>query len=118
MPGFAPMGSRRPDIVLGDRFGRACEPQTLQMARGLFQQAGFSVAVNYPYAGGFVTEHYGRPEDGVEAIQVEINRDLYLNPVTQKPKPAFKRVSERLTGVVQAIVKDRAPGTPDALAAQ
>ena len=115
MPGFAPMGSRRPDIVLGDRFGQACQPETLAELRTLMQDAGFSVAINYPYAGGFVTDHYGRPVEAVEVIQIEINRDLYVNPVTLRPKKSFDDVSRRLAQVLRQMIHHR---TPDALAAQ
>lgn len=115
MPGFAPMGSRRPDIILGDRFGRSCHPETLFTLRQTLQSEGFSVAVNYPYAGGYVTEHYGRPDTGVEVVQIEINRDLYLNPVTLAPKRGYDSVMERMTRIIQQIVDVRAPS---ALAAQ
>ena len=115
MPGFAPMGSRRPDIILGDRFGRACAPETLSMMRTLFQREGYSVAVNYPYAGGFVTDHYGRPSLGVEAVQVEVNRDIYLNPVTLAPKRGYDRLADALSRITLAVVEAR---RPEALAAQ
>ena len=115
MPGFAPMGSRRPDIILGDRFGRACSAETLAFVRQLFQTEGLSVAVNYPYAGGFITEHYGRPSLGVEALQIEINRDLYLNPVTLAPKRGYDRLADTLSRITARIIDTRQPG---ALAAQ
>lgn len=115
MPGFAPMGSRRPDIVLGDRFGRSCQPETLSMIRQVLQEEGFSVAVNYPYAGGYVTQHYGQPDTGVEAVQIEINRDLYLNPVTLTPKRGYDALVSRMARTIQHIIADR---EPDALAAQ
>lgn len=115
MPGFSPMGSRRPDIVLGDRFGRSCHPQTLAFVRRLFQDQGFSVAANYPYAGGFVTDHYGDPPNGVEALQIEINRDLYVNPVTLARKTGYERLSEALHIIAAQIIASR---KPEALAAQ
>ena len=115
MPGFAPMGSRRPDIILGDRFGQSCEPNTLSALRQILQSDGFSVAVNYPYAGGYVTEHYGRPHEGAEAIQVEINRDLYLNPITLAPKRGYDALVARLSGMLAQIIALRSPA---ALAAQ
>ncbi|WP_298918207.1 N-formylglutamate amidohydrolase [uncultured Algimonas sp.] len=115
MPGFAPMGSRRPDIVLGDRFGRSCNAETIFVLRDAFQAEGFSVALNYPYAGGYVTEHYGKPEDGIEVIQVEINRDLYLNPVTLAPKRGYEGVAAKVGRIVRCIVDGR---RPHALAAQ
>ena len=115
MPGFAPMGSRRPDVILGDRFGSACHPDTLAHVQDCFIRAGYNVGVNYPYAGGFVTTHYGQPQDGVEAIQIEINRDLYVNPVTLSPKSGYVTLAENLRGIIAEIIEAR---TPQAIAAQ
>jgi N-formylglutamate deformylase len=115
MPGFAPMGSRRPDIVLGDRFGQSCHAETLSNIRHILQSEGFSVAVNYPYAGGYVTQNYGRPDKGVETVQIEINRDLYLNPVTLTAKRSYDATANRMTRVVGRIIDLR---VPVALAAQ
>jgi len=115
MPGFAPMGSRRPDIILGDRFGTSCHADTLGLFRQLFTQAGYSVGVNYPYAGGYTTTHYGKPDEGVEAIQIEVNRDLYVNPVTLSPKSGYVQLTEDLRQITHDIV---ASALPQALAAQ
>jgi len=62
MPGFAPMGARRPDIILGDRFGASCHEETISRLESYFRDKGYSVAKNYPYAGGYVTQHYGKPQ--------------------------------------------------------
>jgi len=115
MPGFAPMGSRRPDIILGDRFGTSCHSDTLMHFQDLFKQAGYSVGINYPYAGGYTTSHYGRPTLGVEAIQIEINRDLYVNPVTLVPKSGYIRLKTDLCEITQEIVN---AARPQDLAAQ
>lgn len=115
MPGFAPMGSRRPDIILGDRFGTSCHSDTLALFRDLFTQAGYSVGINYPYAGGYTTTHYGKPHEGVEAIQIEVNRDLYVNPVTLSPKSGYVQLIEDLRVITQEIV---ASAMPQDIAAQ
>lgn len=115
MPGFAPMGSRRPDIILGDRFGTSCHSDTLAQFQDLFADAGYSVGINYPYAGGYTTSHYGCPADGVEAIQIEINRDLYVNPVTLSPKSGYVRLKDDLRRITKEIV---ATAKPQDLAAQ
>jgi len=109
MPGFAPMGSRRPDIILGDRFGTSCHSDTLALFRELFTQAGYSVGINYPYAGGYTTSHYGKPDEGVEAIQIEVNRDLYVNPVTLSPKSGFVQLTDDLRRITQEIVISALP---------
>lgn len=115
MPGFAPLGSRRPDIILGDRFGTSCHPDTLALLRELFTHAGYSVGINYPYAGGYTTTHYGRPHEGVEAIQIEVNRDLYVNPVTLSPKSGYTQLTEDLRVITREIV---ASAMPQDMAAQ
>lgn len=109
MPGFAPLGVRRPDIILGDRFGKSCHPETLKFIRERFERAGYSVGINYPYAGGFITRQYGQPEDSVEAIQIEINRDLYMNTATQKKKRSFDKVQADLTDLFGQIIHALTP---------
>ena len=105
MPGFAPMGSRRPDIILGDRFGVSCHPETIARVERAFQKHGYNVSRNYPYAGGYVTQHYGKPLAGIQALQIEINRDLYLNPVTMKKKRGYEALSENLKSVIAEIIE-------------
>ena len=75
----------------------------------------YNVGVNYPYAGGYTTSHYGNPHDGVEAIQIEVNRDLYVNPVTLSPKSGYARLTEDIRQITQDIV---ASAIPQDLAAQ
>ena len=67
------------DIVLGDRFGTACSPVVMDRIEASFRELGFVTVRNNPYAGGFTTEHYGRPLDGVHVVQIEINRGLYMD---------------------------------------
>jgi len=104
MPGFAPMGSRRPDIILGDRFGVSCHPETIARVEQAFRTQGYNVTRNYPYAGGYVTQHYGKPRGGIEALQIEINRDLYLNPVTMKKKRGYEALARNLKTVIEEII--------------
>ncbi len=68
------------DMVLGDRFGASCSPSVARLVERELQELGYSVARNAPYAGGYTTEHYGRPAKNVHTLQVEINRALYLDP--------------------------------------
>jgi N-formylglutamate amidohydrolase len=72
----------RPHFVLGDRFGSSCDARLTRFIRELLQRAGYDVQINRPYAGGFITEHYGNPGQGVHALQLEINRALYLDEAT------------------------------------
>jgi len=99
MPGFTQLGQRRPDIVLGDRHGTSCQPETMAKIDNLFTARGYKVARNHPYAGGFVTSHYGRPAENMEVVQIEINRDLYLNPVTYARKTGYARLAADLKAI-------------------
>ncbi len=107
MPGFAPMGTRRPDVILGDCFGQSCRLVTLQLLEGAFEKRGYNVARNYPYAGGFVTEHYGKPDSGIETLQIEINRDLYLNPITLKPKRGYDNLAKDIEQIIGEVINAR-----------
>jgi len=104
MPGFAPMGARRADIVLGDRYGTSCYPETISRFETAFREENYSVTRNYPYAGGYVTEHYGQPDQNIEVIQIEINRDLYLNPITIRPNRRYKIFEEKLETIIGRII--------------
>jgi N-formylglutamate amidohydrolase len=106
MPGFNSMGSRRSDIILGDRFGESCSPEIVMLVEKLFQGLGYSVSRNYPYAGGFVTKHYGKPYESANALQIEINRDLYLNPITLDKKPGFTALAKNISLIINSIIKE------------
>lgn len=112
MPGFARTGKRRPDIILGDRFGISCHPETIVRIERFFSERGYSVARNHPYAGGYVTSHYGRPHDGVETLQIEINRDLYLNPVTFRKTARHAQLFEDIEEIIIDITAETAGSVP------
>lgn len=73
------------DIVLGDRYGTSCSQEITQVVEELLTAQGLSVSRNAPYAGAYTTQHYGRPKAGVHALQIEINRALYMNERTLEP---------------------------------
>ena len=79
----------RPDFVLGDRFGVACDGKLTRDLKERLSKAGFAVHINRPYAGGFITEHYGRPTRGFHALQIEVNRALYMDEASFEKTPAF-----------------------------
>ncbi len=66
------------DVVLGDRYGAACSRELVEQWREGFAAAGLQVKLNHPYPGGFITENHGRPRAGRHALQIELNRALYL----------------------------------------
>ena len=81
-----------PAIVLGDCWGSSCAPSLTAKAEEIFQASDFSVRRNIPYAGGFVCQHYGQPSGGVQVLQLEINRSLYMNETTLAPLSHFNEV--------------------------
>ncbi|WP_245622288.1 N-formylglutamate amidohydrolase [Devosia epidermidihirudinis] len=81
-----------PDIVLGDRYGTTCAPGLVDLVETIFISAGLKVARNRPYAGGFSTRTYGRPQHGVHALQIEISRHLYMNEVTLARNEGFEAI--------------------------
>lgn len=97
--GHADSGAERPDIVLGDNLGRACDAFVIDPIEDVFRRAGYTVSRNQPYRGGYNTQHYGRPRAGMQALQIEINRRLYMDEERTCYQPqraqAVKRVMER-----------------------
>ncbi|WP_316015424.1 N-formylglutamate amidohydrolase [Roseobacter sp. HKCCA0434] len=93
----------RPQIVLGDRFGTACAPWITDLAQDAFTRAGFVVARNMPFAGGYITETYGRPSQGFHALQIEIDRSLYMDERRIRPLPGFDALRARLAPVIATL---------------
>jgi N-formylglutamate amidohydrolase len=96
-------GREPADIVLGDCHGAACAPQIVESARRYLMRRGFAVAVNAPYAGGFTTGHYGRPRRGRHALQVEINRAIYMDERNYDRRPGFDQLSEEMAGLIARL---------------
>ncbi|MEM5474674.1 N-formylglutamate amidohydrolase [Hoeflea sp. AS60] len=82
-------GNRRPDIIIGDRFGASAAHDLSRAAVSFLSGLGYHVVRNKPYAGGFITEHYGRPARGLHALQIEINRGLYVDETSLEKTPGF-----------------------------
>lgn len=87
----------RPDIILGDRFGTSAALGIVDAAEEALRAAGLSVSRNRPYAGGYITEHYGQPRAQVHALQIEVNRGLYMNEGTIEPLDHFDEVRSAIT---------------------
>ncbi len=98
MPASVRIGENgvRPDFIIGDRFGTSATPALTETAIGLLTAMGYTVAHNKPYAGGFITEHYGRPTRNLHAIQIEINRGLYMNERTFQRSGGFDALADDL----------------------
>lgn len=98
--------SIRPDIVVGDRFGHSANSEMVAFLIELLTEKGFNVAYNTPYAGGYITEHYGKPNSSIQAIQIEIDRSLYMDEVLLEPHSGFSELSEKLEHVFRRFVAD------------
>jgi N-formylglutamate amidohydrolase len=96
-------GRVRPDIVLGDRYGTSCSRELTDAAAQILTGLGYAVSRNKPYAGGFITEHYGQPSRGVHAMQVEINRTLYMNEHSLAKTTGFDRLRDDFARLVSEL---------------
>lgn len=94
----------RPDFVLGDRYGTSCAQDITWAAAELLSAMGYAVEINKPYAGGFITEHYGRPESGLHALQIEVNRGIYMDENMIAKRPDFDRIAEDMGRFVAQLV--------------
>lgn len=83
----------RPDVVIGDRYGTSCAPILRDGIEETFSALGYSIARNKPYAGGFITEHYGNPASGLHTIQIELNRAVYMDERRRERGPRFTEVA-------------------------
>jgi N-formylglutamate deformylase len=97
-------GNRTPDVVLGDRFGAACAPDIIDRVEAAFASAGLRVARNAPFAGAYIAQHYGRPSRGQHAVQVEIDRSLYMDEKFIRPHDGFADLRACLIKVIDEIV--------------
>jgi N-formylglutamate amidohydrolase len=97
-------GGMRPDFIVGDRFGASAASSLSEHAIGLLSGMGYTVAHNKPYAGGFITEHYGRPARGLHALQIEINRGLYMDERTYRRTGGFPALAKDLARFAAALM--------------
>jgi N-formylglutamate amidohydrolase len=103
MPSAAERGRGRVDIVLGDCHGTSCAPEIVETAQRFLASRGYAVLRNSPYAGGFTTCHYGKPAEGGHALQIELNRGLYMDERLIERKPQFRRVAADMTALVETL---------------
>lgn len=102
---IARSGAPRPDVVLGDRFGAAASGAIVEQIEAAFVNAGLTVARNAPFAGAYITQHYGRPSRNQHAIQVEIDRSIYMNEQLIRPNNNFKVFRNLMKTVIAEIAE-------------
>ena len=105
MPSTAGSKDERPraDVVLGDRYGTSCVPAIAETIESTLREQGYSISRNKPYAGGFITEHYGNPTAGLHAIQLELNRALYMDERRHERIPSFGRLAADLEALADRL---------------
>jgi len=108
-----PSAAAVPDVVLGDRYGMSAAPVFVRAAERALEAQGFSVARNVPYAGGYTTIVHGRPARGVQAIQIEINRSLYLDEETIEPSARFGEIRTRIGDALRHLMAAEAARLSD-----
>ena len=98
-------GQPRPDVVLGDRFGASAGSGFMDRLEAGFAAAGLVVSRNSPFAGAYITQHYGRPSRGRHAVQIEIDRSLYMNEQLIRPNGNFQSVKKLMTEVLRDMIR-------------
>ncbi|MGE0658484.1 MAG: N-formylglutamate amidohydrolase [Reyranellaceae bacterium] len=96
-------GANRVEFILGDCHGVSCDRRLIDLADRMLRSLGYAVARNAPYSGGFTTQHYGRPAEGVHALQIEINRAIYMDEASYTPLPGFQALQRDLGTLLEAL---------------
>ncbi|MBY3245167.1 N-formylglutamate amidohydrolase [Rhizobium laguerreae] len=93
----------RPDFIIGDRYGTSASAELSRAAIAILEEMGFAAIRNKPYAGGFITEHYGRPSRGLHALQIEVNRAIYVDELTLERRDDFAAVADAVADFMQQM---------------
>ena len=96
-------GSQRVDFVLGNNHGDTCSPELMKLVNATLSAAGYVVRQNNPYSGGFTTRHYGKPRQQVQALQIEINRQLYMDEILVQRGPGMSALRENLKHLIGVL---------------
>lgn len=107
----------RPDVVIGDRFGRSAQAGLTDRIESIIAAQGFRTARNAPYAGGYTLDRHGRPERGIHAVQIEIDRSLYLDRALDRPDLGIDRIRSLFSILFDALV-DACDPRPTQMAAE
>ncbi len=102
--GTLPRSGRLPDVVLGDRFGAAADPEVVEAIAAAFADEGLVVARNAPFAGAYITQAYGRPSQGWHVVQIELDRALYMDEARLEKRADFPAVQAMMTRVMARVV--------------
>ncbi|KAJ57546.1 N-formylglutamate amidohydrolase [Actibacterium mucosum KCTC 23349] len=98
-------GLPRADVVIGDRFGASARSDIVEAIETAFRAAGLRVVRNAPFAGAYITQHYGRPSRNQHAVQIEIDRSLYMNERMVRPNGNFQTVRRLIASVISEVIE-------------
>lgn len=98
-------GQSRPEVVLGDRFGASAHGAVIDRTEAAFSAAGLKVTRNAPFAGAYITQHYGRPSKNQHAVQIEIDRRLYMDERLIEPNANFRDFRRLMAGIIEQIAE-------------
>lgn len=111
------MSAQPPQFVIGDRFGKSAAAQYAELLMARLHAQGFSAALNHPYAGEYILRRHARPRANIHAIQLEVDRSLYLDPDLRQPGAGLARLSALIPALVAALT-DEALGSATLIAAE
>ena len=97
------LGASRVDMVLGDCHGTSCAPELTDAVQAALAGMGYTVTRNEPYPGGYTTRHHGRPRSGIHALQIEVNRGLYMNEDTFERTDYFPVLASHVTELIRSV---------------
>ena len=100
------LSSQAVDFVLGNRHNKACDRRLTDWVKTYLQARGYVVVLNQPYAGGYITEHYGQPAHGCHALQIEINRAIYMDEDSYQPHDGYARVQENMSCLMADLIAE------------
>lgn len=115
-----PLGSaaESPRLVIGDRFGSAASARFVSRAEGAAMSAGVRHALNMPYAGGHILDRHARPADGIHAMQIELDRSLYLDAALDQPGPGLPVATALIRAIIDAVADEANAAAVTAIAAE
>ena len=101
-----PKSSTEVDIILGNNFGHSISEKISNSIKNNFQNLGFTTTENYPYSGGFITQYYGDPINGIHVLQIEINRSIYMNEKKLERLSNISIISNKLKKIIESSIRD------------
>jgi len=106
MPTPLPARGGAPQIVIGDLFGQSAAPALVATLTDFFRRNNLRVAHNAPYAGGYTTQAHGQPQTGTHAVQIEIDRALYMEAAQLRPHSGFAHIAAMMTALIETLLTE------------